>query len=207
MSDNSEVRGQQTAATTDNDYNVLQFVIQLALQKIQTATLVKVIACSNTGDTSAVGTVTVQPLVNQMTAKRQAVPHGQIYNLPYLRVQGGANAIIIDPEAGDIGIGLFCSRDISAVKATKAQANPGSLRMFNWSDGLYVGGVLNGVPTQYLQFLQGGAGINIKSPGPINLNGAIISAAGEVTDGLGKVLGTHTHSGVQSGGSNTGPPT
>jgi hypothetical protein len=30
----------------------------------------------------------------------------------------------------------------------------------------------------------------------INLNGAIISSAGEVTDGAGIVLGTHTHPGT-----------
>lgn len=35
--------------------------------------------------------------------------------------------------------------------------------------------------------------IELKADGSVNINGAIISAAGEVTNAAGKVLGTHTH--------------
>ena len=56
----------------------------------------------------------------------------------------------------------FASRDISTVKNTKAVSNPGSQRTYDWSDGLYLGGFINGAPTQYLQFL--GGSIKAKSP-------------------------------------------
>ena len=143
-------------------YNNLVFVIQQALAKVQTASVVKVIACSNAGGVSPVGTVDVQILVNQINAQGVPTGHLPMYSLPYLRMQGGANAVILDPQPGDIGIAVFASRDITNVKSTKAQANPGSYRMHDFSDGMYLGGLLNESPTQYVQF--SGSGINIVSP-------------------------------------------
>jgi len=163
----SEFYGQDNFSTEQSEYNMMVFVFQMLMQKIQTMTLVKVISCSNDGGLSPVGTVTVQPLVNLMSGNRQAIEHQNIFNVPYLRIQGGANAIIIDPEPGDIGACGFCSRDISAVKQAKGPANPGSFRMFDWADGLYFGGFLNGSPTQYFQF--NSSGIKVVSPTKITL--------------------------------------
>src|SRR5262249_55548756 len=119
----SEVFGQQTPADIADDYNAQVFVIRSLLAKLQTVTLVKVIAVSNAGGVAPVGTVDVQPLVNQMTGDRTAVPHGTIYGVPYFRLQGGADAVILDPHVGDIGMCAFASRDISAVKVAKGVAN------------------------------------------------------------------------------------
>ena len=141
--------------------NNLLFVVQQALAKVQTASVVKVIACSNAGGVSPVGTADVQILVNQISGQGNPTPHLTMYGLPYLRIQGGANAVIIDPQAGDIGIAVFASRDITNVKKTKAQANPGSFRTHDFSDGMYLGGLLNGTPSQYLQF--SGSGIALVS--------------------------------------------
>ena len=33
-----------------------------------------------------------------------------IHNVPYMRIQGGANGIILDPAIGDIGIATVCDR-------------------------------------------------------------------------------------------------
>ena len=120
--------------------------------------------------------------------------------------------MILDPQVNDLGLMVFASRDISAVIASRKASPPPSARLFNYADGLYVGGLLNGTPLNYIEFLNNGAiaikapTLNITTTGNVNINGAIISSAGEVTDALGKVLGTHLHSGVQSGGSDTGPP-
>lgn len=145
-----------------SEYNTAVFIINSILAKMQTATLVKVIKCTNSGGLSAVGTVDVQVLVNLQTAVGVAITHDIIYGLPYFRIQGGSNAIILDPQPGDIGAAVFCSRDISSVVNAKGFANPGSNRKFDWADGLYFGGMLNGVPTQYVQFTD--AGINVVSP-------------------------------------------
>lgn len=210
--------GQQGVGTQQSEYNTLAFVFQQLLQKIQTATLVEVLSVTNAGGVTPVGMVSVKPLVNQMTGNRVAVPHGEIFNIPYLRLQGGANAVILDPEVGDIGMAAFCSRDISAVKNSKAAASPGSFRMFDWADGLYFGGFLNGAPTQYFRFST--AGIDVVSPTKIRLlapeveiqastsvliNSPAITIEGGGTSIDGKTFLTHDHTEVQSGLSNTGP--
>lgn len=163
MSDaNGIPSGQLKPSSTWGEFNNIAFMVQQALSKMQTATLVRVESCTNAGALSPVGLVDVTPLVNQLDGQGNPTPHVTIHNVPYLRLQGGANGIIIDPQKGDIGVCVFASRDISKIKATKKQGNPGSFRQYSFSDGMYLGGMLNGTPTQYVQF--NAAGIKIHSP-------------------------------------------
>ena len=198
-----------------HEFAAAQFQIQQLLQRLQTMTLVKVLAVTNSGGITPSGTVDVQPLLTLLSGNRTATAHAPLYKLPYFRLQGGVNAIILDPEVGDIGMAGFCSRDISAVKKTKGLANPGSLRQYDFADGLYFGGMLNGVPTQYIAFAQGGItvqtpnALNITATQGITLNGVTIDQNGNVaTSGAvtsqGTVLHTHVHTDPQGG--DTGPP-
>ena len=155
-------------------HNNIRFIIEQAIANMQSSTIVKVIACSNDGGLSPVGTVDVQILVNQISGEEIGTPHVPMYDLPYLRFQGGTSAVIIDPQPGDIGIALFASRDITKVKSTKAQANPGSFRMHGFSDGMYLGGLLNAVPTQFLQFTD--SGVNIVSPNAVTVKAPEVNA-------------------------------
>lgn len=207
--------GMAQIQTMFGDYNNYLFAIQQVMSRIQTATLVQVQSCTNSGGVSAVGSVNVLILVNQVNGNGQGLAEGQLVNLPYVRIQGGTNAVILDPQPGDIGIAIFASRDISTVVATKAQANPPTFRMYDFSDGLYLGGVLNGVPAQYVQFTS--SGMSVVSPNKITLQAPTIAVDGDLTvsgttvgTGDGKFAGidvqTHVHSGVTSGGSNTGTP-
>ena len=214
------------------NFGAFRFMVEQMLSRVNTMTLVKVVACSDSDSLSPVGFVDVQVLVNMLDGAGVGHPINEpLHNLPYFRLQGGSDAIIIKPKVGDIGIAGFCSRDISTVKTTKKQANPGSWSTHSLSDGLYFGGVLNGTPTQYIQFTS--SGIIVHSPYKIThsapvieldapsiiLNGAVTQGAGsnagsvtmaqtltvtgEVT-GVGKHLSTHTHSDPQGG--NTGQP-
>ena len=128
----------------------------------------------------------------------------------------------------------FCSRDISSVKQNKAPSAPQSRRRFDYSDGLYFGGFLNGTPSQYIMFSKGG--IKLFSPGDIEMEadnirlkaqggvsstsqtfqantkttakftgGGGISSDGDV-QANGVSLLNHVHNGVQPGGGNTGQP-
>lgn len=221
--------GQQKPSTTWGDFNNIAFLVQQALSKMQTSTLVRIEKCTNSGGLSPVGFVDVTPLVTQVDGKGTPTPHVTIYNLPYFRLQGGANAIIIDPQPGDIGVAVFASRDISKVKSTKKQAPPGSFRQHSFSDGMYLGGMLNGTPTQYIQFSP--EGIRIHSPTLVKLDAPDIQFVADVVEitapnfiingntqmngtlnstgtivGAGITLDTHTHTGVQPGGGNTGGP-
>jgi hypothetical protein len=225
--------GRMPPAAVWGEVNNALFLIQQQLAKIQTATLVKVVNVTNSGEVAPVGFVDVVPLVNQIDGLGNATPHATIHNVPYHRIQGGQNAIIIDPTVGDIGICLFCSRDISKIKTTKTASNPGSFRMFDYGDGLYIGGVLNGIPNQYVAFSSSGitihsestiqlscqtlnvtasSSVNVTTPnftinGAFNQTGGGASTiSGTLTAGGKNVGADHKHSGVMSGGGNTGDP-
>lgn len=195
-------------------------MIRQLMAGLATATLVVVkgVAAGDTG-----GTVDVLPMVSQITGGGTPVPHGIVYGLPFVRWQAGSSAVILDPVAGDIGLAVFCSRDISAVKANRAPAQPGSRRQFDMADGVYCGGILNGAPTQFLRL--NAAGIQITSPTKITLTAPDVEIqarllvtedahfeqdvqidGGITNDGTG-IGRLHTHTGVQSGGSNSGPVT
>lgn len=153
-------------------FNAHAFLIKQMIGQISTATLVQVKAVTNAGALAAVGFVDVHPLVNQIDGLGNSVPHGVIYHVPYFRIQGGGNAIILDPQVGDIGIAIFAGQDISSVKASKARSNPGSRRRFNMADALYIGGVLNGVPTQFVRF--SASGIELVSPTEIDISAPVV---------------------------------
>jgi hypothetical protein len=216
----TEVFGQQGPGTTANVFNTISFIVAQKIAQLAGKMPVEVVNVYNEGGVTAVGLVDVRPMVNQMTGNREAVPHGIIYGVPYFRLQGGANAIIIDPGVGDIGSLDCCYRDISNVKSAKAPANPASFRQFDWADGLYSGGYLNEVPSQYFQMLPAGAGINVVSPTVINLMAPNISLnasaaisiqspanaiGGGGTSIDGKPFLPHGHTLVQAGGDNSGP--
>jgi hypothetical protein len=100
--------------------------------------------------------VDVLPLVSQVDGNGNATPHGTVTGLPWSRVQGGKNAIICDPQVGDIGYVVACDRDISGVVRSGKQSTPGSSREFDVADGIYAGGCLNVAPNQYLVFTTSG---------------------------------------------------
>jgi hypothetical protein len=202
-------RGFQEPNTAGSDFNAQSFLVASILARISTAKLVQVQAVTNDGGVAPVGFVDILPLVNQIDGANNAVPHGTVFHCPYLRLQGGANAVILDPEIGDIGIAVFADRDISSAVAARAQANPGSRRRFDMADGLYLGGVLNKQPTQYVQFNDTG-GITVVSPvkvtveapqialqatQSISLSAPTIVLDGQVSQGTGPNGGSMTMQG------------
>ena len=206
----------ETPSDSASDAATIQFVIQSMLAWVRTAGVVQVKSVSNAGGVSPIGYVSMQPLVGQVDGQGVLHPHGLIYNVPYLRVQGGANAVILDPHVGDIGIAVFCDRDISAVKSTQSAAQPGSQRRHDMSDAVYLYSVIGAAPTQYIQFNADGISVisptavtiqapQINSKGTWNHDGTITSTGDMTAAGIS--LDNHMHGGVQAGGSDTGPPT
>jgi len=223
-------------ATGANDASQMLYLVKRQLGRVRTTTLVRVISCTNSGGVSPVGTVDVQPLIQQVDGQGNLVDLPPLFGLPYVRLQGGTNAIILDPQPGDIGLAMFSDRDLSAAIAGKTVSPPGSRRQHSLADGLYIGGVLNGTPEQYVQFEASGIVINsplkvtvnapnvdinastqfkvvspdIQLDGPVHITGAQTNDSTIVASGdvtgQGTSLHTHVHSGVQSGGSNSGPP-
>lgn len=180
--------------------------------------------------------VDIRPMVMSVAGDGSPVGHEVIRNVPVWRLQGGQSAVIMPPKAGDIGFIAICDRDISTLKATRQPAMPGSKRTHNLSDALYLGGVLNGAPVQFVEFAD--RQINVASPWRITLNAPDIESNAttrfainspeiflngptEVSQGFtvkgksdlsgdatigGIDFGDHVHGGVQSGGGKTNKP-
>jgi hypothetical protein len=157
------------------------------------------------GGTDIVGTVDVSVATTLMTGARQAIEHTTIYNVPYLRIRGGKNALIIDPEAGDSGFCGFCSRDISEFVKNRKTSSPVSRRRHSFSDAVYIGGFSSVAPENYIMLKGGNVTIKTKSL-TIDADSISIIGATEFTGSLknnGKNVGSsHTHE--NSGGTGMG---
>ena len=198
------IQTNHVAADAASEVGRMNFIIRSALSGLRTSMPVKVIAVSNTGGIAPIGTVDVQPLVSAVDGNGTAWAHGIIYNVPYMRIQGGSNGIILDPIVGDVGIATVCDRDISTVKNTGAVSAPGSNRKNDMSDMVYLMTIIGQAPTQYIQF--NSSGITITSPTAVTIN-ADVTINGTLTNNGHLVGSTHTHGGVQTGGGTTGVPT
>ena len=182
---NNQVAGMQgRARITDmnSEYNSLTFVIKQILGRANIATMCTVVGVTGGGVAKA-PYVDLQPIINQVDGYGNTIPSGILYNVPTFRTQNGANAIISDPQIGDIGVALFSDKDISSLKSnynngTMAAViangvNPATRRRFDLADGMYFGGFYNGVPTNYLQLLNGI--LNVYESDTINLTAPTIN--------------------------------
>lgn len=121
------------------------------MSDLNTGELVEVTAVDSSGN-SPVGFVSVKVLTLRANADNKNVQLGEIHNVPYFRLQGGANAVIVDPEVGDIGFCGFCSRDTSIVKRIRAMAPQSVYRTSDISDAFFFGGWSSKAPEQYIWF-------------------------------------------------------
>lgn len=158
-----------------------EFIIGRMLGRVHTTQLVRVLAVRPTA--GKVGFVDVLPLVQETDTARKVIEQAPVYNVPFFRYQGGTSAVRLDPEVNDIGLCNFAERDITSVKATTQQGPAATDRRHDIADALYVGGVLNGDPTQYVWLHAQAGGIDIHSPASINITAdedITIDAGGDV---------------------------
>ena len=186
-----------------DSFGQTQELIACMIAGVRTALPVRVVSVTNSGSAAPIGRVDIQPLVGQLDGRGKHVDHGTIYNVPYLRIQGGQNAIIIDPAVGDIGIAVFCDRDISGVKRGRRTAPPASSRKHDMSDAIYLHSVLSAAPSQYIRFHAGGIEINAPS---VTINGATAINGGSLTHNGSNVGSSHVHGGIAPGPSTTSTP-
>ncbi|EAR7116937.1 oxidoreductase [Salmonella enterica] len=213
----------------NSEINAQDFMLRQFLGKHVFITLGQVVAVEGEF-------IDVRPMVMGVATDGSPVEHEVIYNLPVWRLQGGSNAVIMPPHVGDIGFLGICDRDISAVKATRQAAMPGSKRTHNYADAIWLGGVLNGAPVQFVEFadnqirvispwkveisapdgiVNASKSFTVNSP-KIALNGDAavsqrlnVTGQSELSGGAqigGIDFGNHVHSGVKSGGSTTQGP-
>lgn len=215
----------------NSDLNTMRAVFFQLLARCRTAGLVQVQSCTVAGAAGPVGFVDVVPVIGLVNGLFQVSPHGLVRQLCYSRLQAGGNAVIMDPQEGDVGVAVFCDRDISSAKnlspsqlaaldPSSSPVPPGSGRRFDMADGVYVFSCLGGNPTQYIQFLS--TGINLldvsgntiqTGSAGIKINNVLfdrnqnVTNINEATSQSGVKLTQHVHPGVTVGGGNTGLPT
>ena len=231
MADNGAVRGIRRLQSQNTPTNAIDFLIrQVISEKVNTAEVVKVVATYGLGSEFEARYVDVIPLVCQTDAWGNAIPQTTLYRLPYARIQGGIAALVIDPEPGDIGIAIFTKRDSSAIiTGTKEPQRPASFRSFDLADGFYIGGFLNARPQIFLELKQDHTAI-LTAETSVTINTfdcTIVCNSAQITGDVymdrnlyvaGDVeienrlivdqvnMNDHTHSGVDAGPDNTGPP-
>ena len=182
MADNSQdgYIGQKELATENSEFNKVSFVIKMAMAKINVATLVQVVAVyPGTGSPDECGSVDVLPLVGLVDGAGAIWPQTTVFGLPYFRLQGGTAAVIVDPVVGDVGLAVFCDKDMTSIKATNGQAGaPPTARRFDMADGFYVGGWMPTVePTTFVQ-LQPNGTVSVTTPAnSIVLNSSSVTMA------------------------------
>lgn len=190
--DTQQYYGQTDPTTNQGQWNAMRFMIRQQMSKLSTSLPVEVVSVIG-GGVAPVGLVNIRVLVASVTGDDRVVDYPEIPNVPYLRLQGGANAVILDPQPGDIGMACFCSRDISAVKNARKAAPPGSRRAYDFSDAMYCGGFLNAAPTQYIQFTEGG--ILVHSANGVKLGDTTSDLRKLVDDRFLELFNSHTHGG------------
>ena len=183
------------------DANAQAFMMQKMLMNNAFITLAMVAEVN--GETLA-----VKPMIDGFTGAGDRIPKTIIYGVPVWRLQRGASAVIMPPIVGDIGLIAICDRDISGVKATKENSLPGSNRTHNYADAIYLGGVLNAEPSQYVKFSNDGIDIvspllvsitapsvQIDADSSFSINSPNIVLNGPVSQGAGNNAGDFTFAG------------
>ena len=181
------MKGQQNISANSSAFNAQSFFIRQLMNTINTAEPVTVNSVTTDGGLAPAGFVSVTPLVKLVDGDGQGHDQSELFQLPYLRIQGGENAFVCDPKPGDVGLAVYAMRDTEAIKETrgKAAANPGSARVMNKGDGFYLGGFLNAIPKRYFMVNDEGLTLDDGEGGKIELKGGkltITAPAGIETD-------------------------
>ncbi len=201
-------KGNRLATSSNTSYNALDFLIKTTINSmVNTALPVRVEMVETSDDSS--GYVTVVPLIQQYDGFGNVLDASHIHKIPYIRLQGGKAAIIIEPEVGDIGIAVFAQQDIS--KLSDKPSKPATFRSFSMADGIYLGGIMNKKPEVIIEMLQDGE-IKIIAENKIIIESKEIEIQTDTLEVSGEViakgikLSEHTHANVENGSGVTAKP-
>lgn len=173
-----------------------QFIVEQMTKGMMTAMPV-IVQAVNSPDNELID---VTPAISQENANGDSVDHNVIYNVPVCRLQRGNSAVIMRPKVGDRGLVVFATQDISIFKKVKDFCKSGTFARHDWANAIYVMGLCNTAPTQYIEFNDDN--ITIVTPKLI-VNGDI-ETTGAIKNNTKMIGSVHTHSGVTTGGGTTG---
>lgn len=170
----------------------------------------------------------VQPLINQKLTNGEVIKLPQIYNVPVVQLVSGGASITLPVKIGDKVLLIFADKSLEEWLKSGKQVTPDDPRSNNLTDAIAILGLRDfgtNSPAQNntdLLIKYSGSEIVLKPNGNIDINATNcnmtidtvnivgdINITGNVTISgtlsvAGKDFATHTHGGIQSGGSNTG---
>ncbi|MEB0359552.1 phage baseplate protein [Citrobacter freundii] len=180
-----------------NDAEAMAYAFDMLMSERYFIEIVKVVDVR--GDAPNL-VIDAMPLVMRTDRTGAQIQNSILYDIPVFRLQRGASAIIMNPVVGDIGMIAICDRDTTLVRTNRKESVPASGRKHSKSDALYLGGFLNGQPTQLIEFADGA--INITTPNPVNITCS--SATVTAPDGVTMTTPTlHVTGDVTAGGNIT----
>lgn len=161
---------------------------------------------------------TVRPIITLLTTVGKQVPRPPVVEVPVLALGGGGFVINFPVKIGDMGWIEASDRDISLFKQAMREAQPNTHRTHSFSDGRFVPDVfgaytINEEDATYAMVISSidGATRIALSPGKVKITATDVEIVGatNITGGLivdGIPFGTHKHTGVSRGGSDTDGP-
>lgn len=217
MSDNVLIPS-YNPADIDDEAGFFEFIIKKTLSKIQKMTPAKIVSYDRQKNRAV-----VQPLTYDITSTGGTLPMDTIPNIPVLTLSGGGFIFSFPVAENQTGWLISADRDISVFKKILNFFTPATLRRHQYEDGIFVPDNINGFNiaegdesaviltssdgTTKITVQNGAVNISASSIniiGNVNVEGEII-ATGDIL-GANISLSTHTHSGVEPGGGNTGAP-
>lgn len=182
----------------------------------------------------ASNTAAVRPIIALLTTGGEVVPRAQVARVPVVALGGGGFVVNFPLQAGDRGWIEASDRDISLfLQGLAADQRPNTLRMHSFEDGRFIPDVFRefdvsdvGGDAMTIQSADGTVRVEL-SPDRLRLVAPTIkmdattveitadtiditgdvSTTGALTNNGVNVGSTHTHTGVQTGGGTSGPPT
>lgn len=162
-------------------------------------------------------TVVVQPAIRAVVFDVNGVATNMqlplLLDCPVQFPSGGGFTLTFPVASGDECLVVFASRCIDAWWQSGGVQNQAVMRMHDLSDGFAVLGfssvprVIGSVSASATQLRSNDGSTYVEvGPSEITLKATNISLLGALTNNGKNIGSTHAHSGVQSGGSNTGAP-
>lgn len=170
---------------------------------------------------------TVRPLIALLTTSGETVQRAQVAQVPVMALGGGGFVINFPLQPGDLGWIEASDRDISLfMQSMSDDQPPNTLRLHSFEDGRFIPDVFAAYDVSEvaddamtIQSLDGAvrlelspSGIKMTAPDvtintdQMTVNGNV-ATVGTLTNNGVDVGSNHTHTGVQTGGGTSGPPT
>lgn len=201
-----------------SEYNALNFIITSIIKSTVNTCYAVTVTKVDTDNQK----VTVKPLIAQIDADNNKIELPEIFEIPYFRYSAGRTAVKLNPVAGDIGVLIVFKSDSSNIKTgNNSQILPNSFLNYPLYSGIYIGGMLNNDPENYIEIKDDSITINANKKIVINCQTAEINADSEVNINSSKInlgenaslalinekitdaLNQHTHNYINTAGAPT----